>query len=535
MQIYEGKELEVYKKEQLQINPEWGRRDFTKLAQSYLESKVEKVLAISGLRGTGKTVGLLQASEELDIAYILAEENDGKTGQDYIDYLKNTDKKYIVLDEYGWIGERDQLDRYLITSVQNGKRIVITGTESIVLDYLNYGALIHRVQVIHTTMFPYDEYRRVYNLEHSRQVCDNYLIEGGLFKEYVLKDYASMKEYIETAIVSNLANYLKKEMNEETARTLTYAVLFKAVCPSNLSTVPVLRESNVMLENFLYTMGINTDIKVEERYLNRVADIFEQTGIIVRIPNYDTNSSLREQYYIVNPSLTSQLIKATYGLPILDDATMGHIFEACAMVQISTNKIAEHEVYFLNNEGQSNTATKELDIVVTDINKEHIYLLECKHSQSHKIKANSTLVSGYLEEHYFQEADIDGRYVIYNGKPCVKEYDVGDVVFTPLNDTINNYFAFGEHIKRFERITMRQNYDFEVRKYGFKLTKNIRSQYEIINKLQNRFVPLREIADMYKNRSSLPDEIREPVTAMGDELKEQQIMRQKEAQTFLPE
>lgn len=497
MLVYEGDKLKLYKKDHLKIQTNWNRRDFTFRVEQYLQGVTEKVLAISGLRGTGKTVGLLQAAEKYDCVYILAQKEGKKTGENYINFLENSSKKIVIIDEYTWIKEIKRLDYYLITAIQNGKRVVITGTESITLDCLNYGALIHRVEIIHTTMFPYDEYKRVYGLANSQKVYDSYLIEGGLFKDYSLKDYDTLKEYIENAIVDNLSAYLKNELTREKARTLTYAVLFKAICPSNLSTVPVLRDSNIMLGNFLETMGINVNIKIETRDLQRVADIFEKTGIIKRIQNFDPNGIVKEQYYITNPSITSQLIKYTYNLSSLDNSILGHIFESCAMIQLSNNKILEHEIYFLNNEGQSNIYKKELNIIIIDKEREHAYLFECKHSQSNKIKSNSTILSRFIELNYFEYTDIDGRYIIYNGPKCVKEYLVGQIIFTPLDSTIDNYFEFKKHIQDIEHIAegqSRQADDYSSRK-NQPVSSLIKDK---INTLNNEVKNFKNIVHKYK-------------------------------------
>ena len=449
MLIYEGKKLEEYKKENLQMQPTWNKRDFTNGVKNYLESSTEKILAIAGLRGTGKTVGILQAAENYDIAYVLAQKGDKKTGKDYIDFLENTDKKYVVIDEYSWIEDKKDLDAYLLTSVQNDKRIILTATESISLDFFNYGALNHRVNVLHTTMFTYDEYLRLYNKEHSKAVCREYLMEGGLFKEYALRNFDSTREYIEDAIVKNLAGYLKKETDEEKARTLTYSVLYKAICPSNLSSIPTLRKNHVTLDNFLEKMGINTTLVPEEGDLDRVASIFEQAGVIVRIPNYNKNSELQEQYYITNPSLTCQLIKATYNLRDIENSILGHVFESAVAIQLATNKLEDHEIYFYNNGNEKNNSNnKELDIIITDKEKEFAYFFECKFSQSDDINSDITLLSGYLEENEFKGMDIEGRYLIYNGKPCVKdEYEVGTIIFSPIGRILDNYFEFNENVK----------------------------------------------------------------------------------------
>lgn len=448
MLLYSGKDLETYKRHNLEMQDSWNSRDFCILARQYLEASTEKILAICGLRGTGKTVGLLQAAQDLDAAYILAQKGDDKTGNDYINILKSIPNKCIIFDEYGWIQNKRQLDYYLLTAVQNGKRIIITGTESITLHYLRYGALHHRVTVLHTTLFPYDEYKRVYQLSDSQKTCDDYLLEGGIFKEYAVKDYASTKEYVEDAIVQNLSQYLKKEMSEEKARAITYAVLFKAVCPSNLSEIPMLRASKTTIPNFLDAMGINTEIVIHEHDLNRVADIFENTGIITRVPNLVTESTVKERYYINNPSLTSQLIMAAYNLPSLDNSVLGYVFEACVMTQLAANKLVEHDIYFFDNSGLQNEDRKELDIIITDTQREHVYFFECKHAKSHKIKTTSTMLSGYLEKQFFSDADIDGRYVVYNGDPCVKTYDIGDILFTPLNSIVNDYFLFADHVSK---------------------------------------------------------------------------------------
>jgi predicted AAA+ superfamily ATPase len=113
MLIYCGKELDHYKNADLRIQKTWNKRDFVTVVKNYLDSTTEKVLAILGLRGTGKTVGILQAAEPFDICYIIAQEEEKETGPDYINILKNINQKYIVIDEYSWIKDRDRLDRLL--------------------------------------------------------------------------------------------------------------------------------------------------------------------------------------------------------------------------------------------------------------------------------------------------------------------------------------------------------------------------------------------------------------------------------------
>lgn len=446
MKVFTGSDLIIYKQDELSISSLWNRRDFVSVVQDYFNTRIEKILAVGGLRGTGKTVGILQAAEGLDACYMLAAKNDGKSGSDYIDFLKNTEKKYIIIDEYSWIDDREELDYYLLTAVQDGKRIVITGTESIMLDFLNYGALCHRISMVHTTMFSYNDYLRVYNLKHSKNICTEYLKTGGLFKEYAVTNYSSMKQYIDTAIVKNLAAYLSDEMDEVMARTLTYSVFYKAVCPSNLSTVPVMRNSSITLKNYLDVMGIDSNVEIKQRDLRNVAEIFEHIGLIVRIPNFDDNGEPSEQYYITNPSITCQLILRLYDIPDIAGYMLGHVFESVVMVQLAVNKLSEHKIYFYNN-GGTDKDNKELDIIITDREHEFAYLFECKFSQNSSVSDKITLLSGYLEKGPLKYTEIEGRYIIYTGKPCVKKYNVGNVVFTPISRILDDYFAFKHNVK----------------------------------------------------------------------------------------
>ena len=184
MKVLSGETLENYKSNELKYKPEWNRRYFVCDVIDYLNESTEKVLAVSGLKGTGKTIGILQACEAFDILYVLIQNDNMDNGSDVIDLLMNTDKKYIVIDQYSWIKDRDELDRYLLTSVQNGKRIILTAGVSMTLEVLNYGSLIHRVRVLHTTLFTYREYLDLYDYSPNKETCEKYLKEGGLFSEY---------------------------------------------------------------------------------------------------------------------------------------------------------------------------------------------------------------------------------------------------------------------------------------------------------------------------------------------------------------
>lgn len=497
MLIYEGKELKRYKKESLEIKDEWNERNFVKVVKIYASLRTEKVLAVGGLRGTGKTVGILQALPDNDTCYILCQRDETKSGIDYIQILKDSKKKNIVIDEYTWIKDREKLDRYLITAVQNGKRVIITGTESIALDFLKYGTINHRVDNIHTTMFTYDEYCRVFNKPVNANTCLEYLKTGGLFEDYIIDNYASMKDYIEEAIIENLSNYMGNEITKSQSKTLVYSILYDAICKSNISKVPLLTENRLTLDNFLDKMGIDKDFTNFNTYLPRVADVLEQAGIIVKIKNLDDNSPLKEQYYLVNPSIAYQLTLATYNIKEVPKKDMGYMFEASAMVQLYTNKLSEQDIYFYDNENSPDRDKNEqLDIVLMDKEKEFAYLFECKLREQPKLSSGNTIMTGHLEKTLLKDTEICGRYVIYNGQPEVKQWDVGTIVFTPLNNIIDRYFEFDTNVQ----LIMLNSYQNDNQKFKGSSTKLFFDTEKIKESFINKENTDENIDDDFTNR-----------------------------------
>lgn len=96
MKIYQNEELKkLYIDEE--IKNEWIERDFVAYVREYMGKAKQKILAIGGLRGTGKTTGLLQAIKDLDACYIISQQNEKETSEDYIEFLKKTEKNILLL------------------------------------------------------------------------------------------------------------------------------------------------------------------------------------------------------------------------------------------------------------------------------------------------------------------------------------------------------------------------------------------------------------------------------------------------------
>ena len=94
---------------------------------------------------------------------------------------------------------------------------------------------------------------------------------------------------------------------------------------------------------------------------------------------------------------------------------------------------------------------KELDIIITNDEMEFAYLFECKFTQNNSVDKKITLLSGDLEKTVFKHTEILGRYIIFTGEASVKKYNVGDIIFTPMNKMLDYYFEFSTNVNTIQK------------------------------------------------------------------------------------
>lgn len=147
----------------------WGRRDcFGEIMKFLRGSTEDRVLAIYGLRRTGKTTMLRQAIADLGpelfskTAYVKVREADTteKLGRD-MDRLYRQGFRYVFVDEVTLM--EDFIDGAAIFSdvyAPMGMKIVLSGTDSLGFWLSEKGELYDRAYLVHTTWIPYREHRR---------------------------------------------------------------------------------------------------------------------------------------------------------------------------------------------------------------------------------------------------------------------------------------------------------------------------------------------------------------------------------------
>lgn len=469
MRIIDKKNYDEFiQSDKYSFNECWKQRDFVNDVKDYIQSTVRKVLIVSGLRGTGKTTGFIQALKDVDGVYICAEKSNDEDAKVYKEIILSRPEKVIMLDEYTWIKNRKnyELDELLDNLVNHGKRVIITGTESLSLEALKSGPLIHRAITIHTTFVSLNEYCRLNELPMSIETCDQYLKRGGVFEDYAISNFTTMAAYIRNAIIDNLKAYIAEVLpgfDMTKISNIVYSIFYKAIRDIMDTKIPVRDKTIKSLDN-LSSLGIEIEDSLNPFEVTQVSDILEQAGVIVKIPNLVPREdkvaryglSKDERTYIVNPSLTWQLLCSIYDEKVLGKDLLGFVYESTCVVDMYYHKLASDKIYFMENNQDGRNF--ELDFVITQsegTGHQVSYLFECKHAavvnlNTEKSK-NWTIVNGMADNiinELFPQGEIGGKYIVHPGECSIQKVNESEVLVICQGDYLNNYYNFEDNKSR---------------------------------------------------------------------------------------
>lgn len=263
--------------ENFSIIRKYSKRKEYKDVLDYLNSSSDKVLAVSGLRRTGKTVLLSQLFLELTedkCDFILL--GDNEPIENIIKHIDNSNKNIFLIDEVTRIRNIDDISILYDKYTKYGKKIIISGTESLLFKILKDYTLYDRVDIIELLPLPYNEYKRLTNGS-----LEDYIDNSGLF-------YGNTDNLL-LSISQNIIKSLEK-LNGETAY---YNEIIN-------SMIKILFLKIVWTEELVDTLKFSA-IGLRKKDVNRInADLMSK--IIKRTPEiqYVNSKELEEVYnYLV--------------------------------------------------------------------------------------------------------------------------------------------------------------------------------------------------------------------------------------------
>lgn len=406
---------EYYRQE---INAEWKERLFVREIRNYIKSDLKKVLLIGGLKGTGKTVGILQSIPLDDTLFIFPDSKNAIAAEGVKCLLQNNTKSVIVVDAFSWVDEYDELASVLHGFVQQGKRVIISGAESVSLEYLKYDKLIHRVKIIHTTYISFDEFCEVFDREQNYDSCIEYLKTGGLFKDYAVDSFHSMKKYANEAIVDNVSSYVH-ELTPELIKAIIYNILYYSVCNSISDKVSVFHYRRKSQEEFLEGFGLDPAIIIRQQDFDEVLEIMSTAGIIIKVEDL----RLRNKYkvYTVNPSIAYQLIKFIYDLQEIPIVVYNYLHESSCACWLSTLVDDNLKLGYLEG--------RNLEEIFALYGRKSAYLFQCALGENTQLTKEASLVGNTIERVLVGKRVL-GRFIVYNGSEKAEVLDGKEIIYT---------------------------------------------------------------------------------------------------------
>lgn len=416
--VYTGSSLRTYIRSS--IDKSWKCRDIVDSIVNYFDNPYKGMMfGLTGLRGTGKTVSLLQALVKMnklsESMYVTLSTDSDIDCTGLCSYLEPqlAGIKYLVIDEATRIKNLIKNGDTLFEELKRfGIAVVLSGTDTLALAISSGDGLFHRIVEHNITFISLAEYERILcNESDKTRVVVSYIKSGGLMAPDNVKDFDTFKVYVNTAIVDNILNTVSKnkgisefnlvsKMSDTKLRSIVFGILYsigykawrldKALCNGDLADETV--EGSVRIKNnfsrvinalslssiinkaeivkmVCRTLGVSEVVTVAQSELNEVLDYLEKLGIIVGLENI-APSSHEVQYFVVNPSVYNQVysevIKAVDneslvgGRPIRLKAVYGSVFESAVIVHAMwyAERHGLEAAYFRNSRG------REIDLIV---------------------------------------------------------------------------------------------------------------------------------------------------------------------------
>lgn len=305
-------------------------RDFVKGIVSYARNKDNRVVGISGLRGTGKTTGFLQAIYRLGYnkcVYMVINPNTDVTCRDIYNLVMGelSSYRYIFIDEITRVKDFVLQSSILYDSITlpTNKKLFIGGTESLSLVMSYIKGLYHRMILTSVTFINYGEAKRTIGVS-----LQEYIRVGGLYKADVFSDINGLYNYVSTSVLDNIVGTMRRNAdiipilsgvsNSKLMRVIfmvLYTVTFSKLRYSlNLKRMIDLFEIRGSLYSFIDVddlikrhFGIADTDPISDGEFSAVLQILMQIGLVIRLENICKVGDY--EYFIVNQCMTNVLLR----------------------------------------------------------------------------------------------------------------------------------------------------------------------------------------------------------------------------------
>lgn len=452
------------------------KRDCITQVRDYIKNTNNKVCTIYGLRRTGKTILMLQSLLELkstDVAYItFTRKVNAVDLKSLMDKLVENNIKYVYIDEI------TEMNNFLACAsmlsdvyVGLGLRVIISGTNSYMLNIASKDVFYDRTIRISTSYISYKEYRKL--LGDDIGILD-YIRFGGVLAANTFYDRDSTKTYIRTAITDNIVHSLENadpreytsltELNNQSLfrkaleqtidnanRELTLDVITRNYENHDIGSAEQLigkghlvdrDEVLKILKDKLKIKDVS-DGKVSQDCVDELENFLEELDVIRFYTRYQekrkrgvsTLNSIKVPLFL-QPGLryrqTLTLIES------LGEADSYKLIEDIEGQLLEQTVIIDHLIRYKDTPVMVTQILRngqEIDMLLFNKDTKEIVLFEIKRSSKQVDRQCKYLVNkefnSYIEEQF--GGNITGRIVLYTGKDCNVSIEGLDVYYKNID------------------------------------------------------------------------------------------------------
>ena len=469
--------------------------------KDYCENHTRYILALSGLRRTGKTVLMMRQALNLieagkNVVYFQITEID--TQQSLFLGVESAVKngaEYIFIDEVTYVdGFARWADWIYCKTILKGVYCIISGTDSYGLVLASYNKLYDRLQFVKVTYMSYSEFKYI-----TGKTLYEYLHTGGVFGKI------NVDSYIKTSVVGNIVDSINRydefmrsplvemednELSTAIIKTISQVVirfiLRRLTRPYNYPDMRsakqqilyhdndfIIEHEKEIEESIYKKFGLQEDLsrfsnnKIEE-FIEFIKFVFIEIDVVTPYDCVFSNSSIKgtkkyTDYILTQPKLrfdqTSvylEIIEQLEGRRILYEHVIqdmeGQLLEVSIITSVIRNLLGKcigrsdkmYDIFKFIHDNH------EFDMVVLSLERCSLSLFEIKRSNSineyQRVSLlNTDAIDAVKNESLYRnigrisKINTVNRYVLYMGEPTeVEGIKYINIEDFLLNDSISN-------------------------------------------------------------------------------------------------
>ena len=181
----------------------------------------DTVCVLHGIRRTGKTVALRHlvlklAQLGVDVNKIKFIELQKEINIDVLySVINNFEDCIIIIDEITRAKNFIDSAAYLSDTIvaRNRNKVIIAGTDSFAFPIANLTSLFGRAVYCHSTILTFEEYTRIFGLQHSPELAFKNYRESGAIYDSDFRDFGSILNTLRAVVIANVKNTVRNNID----------------------------------------------------------------------------------------------------------------------------------------------------------------------------------------------------------------------------------------------------------------------------------------------------------------------------------